>query len=231
MKKTLFLFWPILFTFCIINSKANIILQDDFESYQTEAWPSTQWNLVNATDFASNKITNDPQNSNNQVLKLYGAGAAFAMASCTFTDDFFISTSIYNGSDPRAGTWGRGSIGLRNGLNYNSGRTLFNFYADGTVWGLDGKGGADSCFGTYNTEQWYDIKIHYQRNNSNLTLTYWIDDQLIKQQSTTIDTGMILNSFELGAGCTVYFDNVLIIPEPTTISLLCLCLIALRKKK
>ena len=189
------------------------LLQDDFESYSINTWPSPDWTAVwNATDISTNKITYDPTNSANQVLKLYGEQwwSADARRYCLFPDDVYISAKIYNGSEPRTPGWGRGSIGLL-GV-----RTLLNFYSDGTYTSWPGTSG------TYQTEQWYDINIHYLRNGTDLTMTILLDGievfdksfEMNSQEAEATSHYLVLNG-----GSTVYFDDVTVTPVPTSVFL------------
>lgn len=217
MGKTIYLLLSCLFLFCLtISAHAQtILLQDDFESYDIDTWPSPDWTAYwNATDISTNKITTDPTDAGNKVLQLYGEQGSSADARQSFlsSNDIYISAKIYNGTEERSPGWGRGSIGL-----YDT-RTLFNFYSDGTMYTF-----ADTPvnLGTYTTETWYDIDIHYLRNGTNLTMTIWLNSDTTPIYDNTFEISAseaqaTTHQLVLNGGSTALFDDVsvTVVPEP-----------------
>jgi hypothetical protein len=218
-----------------------VLLQDNFESYPLYSWPSSTWEPDgNAdSDSSNNRIELDPMNASNHVLKLYGVlGAswgALAYGSCNFTSSFTIESRIYNGSESLSGAHPeRGNLSLRYGTYWyaptNPCRSLILFKGDGTVTGTDGSVIMDS----YETERWYDIKMQYDRVDDDITVHYWIDGTDIGSiQVNNVDMAKELSfdHYELTAQeGSVFFDDVIITPEPATILLLSLGGLILRKK-
>ena len=63
-------------------------------------------------------------------------------------------------------------FGLKQGTYWgNSGRGLILFNGDGSITASDG-----TFLQEYQSNQWYDVKIHYKRNNTDLALEYWINN-------------------------------------------------------
>ena len=188
-----------------------LLLRDDFESYAIDTWPSPDWTAVwNATDASTNGIAYDPTDPTNKVLMLYGRQnwSADARQSFSMADDVYIHAKIYNGSETRTPGWGRGSISLLDT------RTLFNFYSDGTIR-ADAGGSVD--LGTYQTERWYDITIHYVRSGTKLTITILLDGTKVLDTTFGIgelEAGATTHSLVLNGGSTAMFDDVTVSVVP-----------------
>ena len=190
---------------------AATLFSDDFQN----AWPpdwTAQHNAI--SDPSNNGLRSDPVDSDNLVLKLYGVEgwSASATRPVEFSDNFIVSARVWNGSEPRSDGWGRGSIGLEGGS------TLFTFYADGTF------PGGNPPLATYETERWYDTRVHYQRQGSEVALQHWLDGGYLGQTQYTLTdlaSELAANRLILTAGSTAYFDDVRVIsvPEPAGLSL------------
>jgi len=155
-----------------------VLCSDDFENYLIDSWPSSDWiKDANANDTSNNKILSDPINNNNQVLKLFGTvggcWGALTYKQCSFPDEFYVETKVYNGSESLNGCHPhRAYIGLRQGTYWaNPARRLILFNGDGSITASDG-----TILQGYESSQWYDVKIYYKRNNTDLSLEYWINN-------------------------------------------------------
>lgn len=89
----------------------------------------------------------------------------------------------------------------------NPARDLIIFKGDGTILGSEW-----IPIETYNTQQWYDVAIHYRRNAQDVSLQYWLDDVYLGAQTAAISSQSVESGFDhinlhAGAG-TAYFDNI-----------------------
>jgi len=200
-------------------------LTDNFESYTLNTWPSSNWvpDGNAKTDTTHNTIALDPANPTNQVLKLYGVVGSFWAAltynAYSFPTDYVIEASVFNGTEviPTSGHEVRASIGMRNGVYWNSAtnpvRNLILFHKDGHICAGD-----YSFLGTYETDRWYDVKIHYQRIGDDLLLEYWLDGSFLGDRTSIISNLSIeesLDHIELAAGAgSAYFDDIHVSPVP-----------------
>jgi hypothetical protein len=182
------------------------LLSENFDNPWPAGW-TRKWNAE--SDNRNNGIRSDPADHNNPVLQLYGVDGASASATrpFAFSDNFVVTARVWNGSEPRRDGWGRGSIGLEGGS------TLFTFYADGAF------PGGDPNLATYHAERWYDVRVHYRRQDSNVVLNYWLDGAYVGERQytlTNLAAELGANRLELNGGSTVYFDNVNVmnVPEP-----------------
>jgi hypothetical protein len=187
------------------SAAAATLFFDDFQN----AWPPDWTPKWNANDLSNNGLRSDPADPNNPVLKLYGVEnwSASATRPVAFSDNFVVSARVWNGAEPRRDGWGRGSIGLEGGS------TLFTFYSDGTF------PGGNPPLAMYETERWYDTRVHYQRQGSDVTLRYWLDNNYVGQTQYTLanlQAELAASRLELNGGSTAYFDDVRMIsvPEP-----------------
>lgn len=228
----------------------NTLIDDDFESYSLDTWPSSWVPDANAvSDPSRNKIALDPTDPTNKVLQMYGVvgsyWGALAYHPVDFPDAFQTSFRVYNGSESLGpGHTNRAAAGLRNGTHWacvtNPYRGLCSFHDDGTLTGYgDALPDGGIVLQSYNTNQWYDVTVDYVRGSYSVSLTYWIDGQNRGQTSIPLSTwdppaGKPYNHLELQVGAgTVYYDDVRItVPEPATLSLLVLGgLTMLRKRR
>lgn len=248
MKKFVYVItFLMLIAIAIPNAIASPILSDDFESYSEAHWPYPNWYpAFNAyTDPFNNRIELDPTNPSNQSLKLHGglrslgeqehAWAASAYSRYDFTDSFTVEARIYNGSELLVGGHpDRGTIRLAYDVfgqsTSNNSRILVRFLGDGTLIGADNSVLLES----YDTERWYDIKVQYARIDDDVSLHYWIDKNdlgIININDVNMVLELAYNQLQLTAPKgTVFFDDVLVTPEPATLSLLALGGLALRKR-
>ncbi len=206
-------------------------LFDDFEGYTQNTWPSPNWvgfRGNDGSDPSNNCVVVDPTNDNNKVLKLFGVlggcWGAGAEHQCSFPTQFIVQFKVYNGSETLTGCHPhRADIGMKQGTYWtNPGRGLILFRGNGNVTAADG-----TILQTYQTERWYDVKIHYQRIERNLTLRYWIDDIYRGQVQLTVDDIPREESFDhfqlVAQEGTAYFDDVCIIPGPPTLGPYVIC--------
>lgn len=181
-----------------------VLLEENFESYSLNTWPSPWYPDASAdTNPANNKIVQDPQNSSNNVLKLYGTvggcWGALTYHPIVFPEDFYIDLKVYNGSELLSGCHqGRGGFGMRHGTYWygvtNPGYTFILFHEDTTF----GHG-------------WNDVKVHYARTGDQVMLTYWIDGKYLDTITETVDLSkhLTMDYFELSVQeGSVYFDDI-----------------------
>jgi len=166
---------------------------------------------------ADGLVVLDPADSSNQVMRLYGVvgsyGATLAYYPQSFPDEFTLEFSVYNGSEDILGGGHsvRAGIGMRTGTAWpgwtNPARDLMNFHGDGTILAGDW-----NVIGTYETERWYDVAIHYQRKSDDVSLEYYLDDVYLGAVNAVIWNQSVEDGFDhinpaAGAG-TAYFDNI-----------------------
>ncbi len=219
----------VLFGVCAI---ANAGLVDNFQSYTLNTWPSSSgWTMDGNADGLV-VADPDPTNPSNQVLRLYGKvgeyWATLAYYPQSFPDEFILKTSVYNGSEYilGGGHHERAIIGLRTGAAWpgwtNPARDLLIFNGDGTVLGSEW-----DPIGTYNTQQWYDVTIHYRRNAQDVSVQYWLDGVDLGAHtyglaagSQSIERGFDHINLTAGAG-TAYFDDIemKVVPLPGSVFL------------
>ena len=171
----------------------------------------TDGNAVN--DPTDNGIFADPTNPSNKVLKLYGIvggdWSGIADAACAFPGDFTIEANIYNGSETLSGVHpNRAAISMRQGTSWtNPGLSLLTFQGNGNIVAADG-----SVLQTYQTQQWYNIKIQYDRVGTTRTLQYWINGAergTITGTISDLATELSYNNLDLESEeGSAYFDKV-----------------------
>jgi hypothetical protein len=196
----------------VCDSGGNYLMNENFESFSLNSWPSGWIRDANAYNSNYNKIVQDPVNSENKVLKIYGSvggcWGALTYNPVVFPDDFFVEIKVYNGSETLSGCHpARGNFGLIQGAYWSHpAYSLMLFKNDNTV----GKSWSD-FLSSYQTNQWYNVKIHYERSGDQVTLTYWIDGDLIGQVTESVDLNihLTMDHFELVAmEGSVYFDDI-----------------------
>ena len=190
------------------------LLEEDFEDYTVETWPDVLWvQDANASDGSKNRVEIDPAGGGSQALRLYGVlgsyWAAITYAPCAFSNDFFVSCRVYNGTEsiPSSGHQARGSVGMRQGTSWsNPARNLFGFQGDGTITG----GGL--VLGTYTPGRWYDVVARYQRNGSLILMTYWVDGEFkgrrtVRCANTASEETLDHIELQASAG-SAWFDDI-----------------------
>jgi hypothetical protein len=188
------------------------LFEEDFESDPVDSWPTGWIKDANATA-PGNGIVADPNFLPSQALRLYGSvgscWGALAYHPCDFPAEFYVECDIYTGSEVLSGCHlNRADLSMRNGSNWwNPSRRLMLFKGNGDILGTD-----NTVLGTYNTERWYHVKVHYKRVGANLSLSYWINGSPVGQRNVTIDnlpTEESLDHIELTAPeGSVLFDNL-----------------------
>lgn len=152
---------------------------DGFETYSFGSFPSNWVADANASALSTNYVDNEYSNQGNQSLKLYGTiggcWGALAYRSLQVEEPFNIQIAIKNGNESLSGCHpDRAGLGLRQGTSWNnSSRSLIRFKGDGTII----SGGEGVLLGTFNTEEWYLIKVRYEKlSSSTIKLSYWINN-------------------------------------------------------
>jgi hypothetical protein len=208
------------------NLYSMTLVADDFESYDVGAWPSPNWVAhAHAADVpAENHVALDPDtvSQNDKALRLQGIVNWAAIAYHTFDiqSNFIIEAQVWNGNEDQPAGWGRGSIGIAKGIDWTGpGRTLFQFWPDGT-WQSEG-----GLSGSFETERWYGVRIHYNRQGSDLALRYWLDGIFAGDANVVVadvPTEAMFGYLNLTAGGTSYFDDIRVqaVPEPATATIM-----------
>jgi hypothetical protein len=193
--------------------------RDFFDSYSLNAWPSSYWVADGNADRdpTNNRVELDPAGGTNQVLKLHGVTggnwASLAYHPATFSNEYLLEVSVYNGSENvMSGNQPvRAGIAMRHGTGWwhvtNPARNLLVFQGDGSIMLGDG-----SKVGAYQTKQWYDVAIHYKRNKEDVSLQYWLDGTYLGAVTSSIWDQSVESSFDhlelhVGGG-SAYFDNI-----------------------
>ncbi|MCP4252426.1 MAG: hypothetical protein GY775_03260 [Candidatus Scalindua sp.] len=114
---------------------------------------------------------------------------------------------VYNSSNYQAGChhWQSNVVLLTDARWTSNGASLIHFIDNGTI--LD-RGG--SILGTWKQETWYKVKIIYDRDGSNVNLSYWIDDFFIGTRSfpaASYEDNLLYFGFNSGDG-TVWYDDI-----------------------
>ena len=192
---------------------------EDFEVYSLNTWPSPDWvkDANASSDPSNNIILIDPTDAGNKVLKLFGqlnsCWGALAYKQCSFPEEFSIEVRVFNGSEVLSGCHpDRAYVGLRQGTSWsNPSRPLIQFLGNGNIVAGDG-----SILQGYQTDQWYDIKILYKRNDTDLNLKYYInglDRGQIEISITDLPSEISLDHIDLAVQeGSAYFDDVEIRP-------------------
>lgn len=206
------------------STSSGEVLFEDFESYTLNQWAEPNWVAdANASDGANNYVGSGPAENTSKALRLYGAPGscwgAITYRPVTFPTRFYLECDVFNSTDIGTGCHpDRGGIGMRNGTSWmNPSRGLLDFLGNGTIRGNG------EVLGTYEAGRWHHVKIRYDRQGSQLMLTYWIDGKFLKQIATTIaDTGAedSLDHVEFVAQeYAAWFDNLQIYTHEGRIAL------------
>lgn len=174
MKKALF----VILTAAILASYGYcaVLMQDDFESYAVNSWPSPWTKDANANQSSTNKIVADPQNPSNKVLQLHGSlggcWGALAYYPCAFSDDFWVDVKVRNGSETLTGCHPyRASSAMRYGTYWYAGTNpAFGFWVfTDTSLTTDA---SNILKPDYVANQWYNLKVHHQRVGDQVKMMY-----------------------------------------------------------
>ena len=221
-------------------TKGDVTLNDDFEAYAIGSWPAGWVANANAvSDPSRNNIVADPTDPSNQVLRLYGTTSgswgANAFADFDFPESYTLDIAVRNGSEAANGVQpARAALHMRHGTDWpawtNPARSLLVFNTNGNIVAGDGR-----VLQTYVTDRWYDVTVQYDRVGTDLTLQYWIDgvDRGVSQ-ITIPDLGVELSLDHVGltaAQGSAYFDNLSVVPEPATLTLLALGGLAVLRRR
>lgn len=151
---------------------------DDFETYPGGAWPAGWRADGNAASYPSrNLVVTDPLDPANKALQLYGlvgqSWGALAYHPVDFGQSYTLSLRIYNGEEaiPSTGHQQRAGVGMRHGTTWsNPGFGLLSCHKNESMVAADG-----SVLQSYSTNRWYDVRISFQRNSTEIQVAYRID--------------------------------------------------------
>jgi hypothetical protein len=111
------------------------------------------------------------------ALQLHGVVGQFwgalAYHPVDFGESYALSLRIYNGDEviPSTGHQQRAGVGMLHGTYWsNPGFALLSCKKDGNMIAADG-----SVLQSYSTNRWYDVRIGYQRNFTEIQVSYRID--------------------------------------------------------
>ncbi len=171
---------------------------------------------ANARNLANNKIVQDPQDPSNQVLKIYGSvggcWGALTYRPVVFPEDFYVELRVYNGSESLSGCHPyRAQFEMRHGTHWysvtNPAYSFMLFFREDQIVGHT----RSDILANYQTNRWYDVKVHYERTGEQVTLTYWIDGVYLGQTTDSVDLNkhLTMDHLELVAQeGSVYFDDI-----------------------
>ena len=193
----------------------SIVWSDGFETYSLGTFPGNWVADGNATNTSTNFVNNEFSNQGAQSLKLYGTvggcWGALTYRSINEEQPFEVQVAVRNGNETLSGCHpDRAGIGLRQGTSWsNPSRTFIRFLGDGTII----SGGNTVSLGSYNTLDWYIIKVRYEKPSStNIKLSYWINNIYKGSETlTAISSEDLLTNLELHVQeGTAWFDDIVI---------------------
>jgi len=187
---------------------------EDFENYSSGNQPSSWTFDGNGTDNSTNYIDNTISYEGSNSLKLYGrvggCWGALAYHPVQLSVPFEVEVAIRNGNETLSGCHPyRGSVGLREGDNWENPGRNFVIFKDNKIYAGDGK----TILENFSTLKWYDISVSYDRlNTDSVKLSYWIDGNYkgFIVQPTITDEGKLLNLELVVNEGTAWFDNVVV---------------------
>jgi len=190
------------------------VWQDDFESYEAGLFPPT-W--IKDGNISLSYVDGSLSYEGDQSLRLYGTPygtwAGCAYKALDVEPPFEIRLAIYNGDEAIGGPYpARAVVGLLAGTHWSDPeRNLIQFIHDGNIQVYS------EVLGTYETEQWYHVRIRYERpNETEVRVRYWLDNQCIGAKVFAVSpdeddyTHLQLAVLEGSA----WFDNVEICSRP-----------------
>jgi hypothetical protein len=189
-----------------------VVWSENFEAYAAGSWPSLHWIMDANGGSIDNTVAYDGSQSLKLLGQIGGCWAGIGYRALNTTTPFYIEAMIRNGSESLSGCHpDRGDICLKEGTSWmNPGRQLVSFKGDGTILSSSG----NMVLSTYSTLQWYKIKVLYERDGSNITLSYWIDD-VLKGSETLAAKPEESDMTYLGVECqegSAWFDDVKVVP-------------------
>jgi hypothetical protein len=184
---------------------------DDFESYTTGQFPSSNWTYTGNFDII---IDNSKSQQGDQSLRIHGSPGGcweaipIRLINMGNNDDFSIEFFIYISSDHIQGchSW-RGDVAMQTTDNWQTfqGVSIVSFLYDGSISSRIGN------LGTYVTDSWHKVKMSYRRETSaSVTLSYWINDIFKGTQIVTTESyedNLLYFNFSSGDG-TIWIDEI-----------------------
>lgn len=205
---------------------ADIIFQDDFESYIVGSWPTSYTQSGNGSD---TQVLADPTDPNNQVLHLWSQSGwgSIVHHDVAFTNDFSLSFQGYMET-------GGLQVMLKSYPHWHwdySYANLLRVTPTGEFLIMD------NLITTIDPNKWHEYTLESQREGADITSSYYIDGFFIGSYSVAVrnDSGLTpdatLGYLTLANGGWIsghaYFDDIVItssspdpVPGPTTMLLL-----------
>jgi choice-of-anchor C domain-containing protein len=193
---------------------------DGFENYATGAFPSPNWTLSGNSDI---RVDSSVRASGSQSVRLQGVvggcWAALLHRPLNVSPPFTLEFQTRNGSEAMSGCHRlKSTLFLHTGASWTAPlRALIIFDGEGRIRGaLDGSNGAAGIsLGTYLSDQWYKVKIVYERiGASSVRLSYWINDQFKASDlapAFSYESQLVYVSPQAAEG-TAWFDDIKITP-------------------
>ncbi len=189
-----------------------VFIQDNFESYPANTWPSPWVKDGNANGDSTRNRVEAPRYET-KSLRLYGQVAsclgALAYRPLAYTNSFEVEFDVYNGTESTSGCHpDRAGAGLIQGVYWgNPSFSLIDFKRDGWIW----------CQGqlvqAFATARWYHVRINYCQSGSTVKEMCWIDRAYKGTYTGTVNptqqTAMNHFQFYVQEG-SAWFDNLLI---------------------
>lgn len=224
ISKLLLMALVITLLFIAIKSFAGTVWFDDFESYQTDTFPSSQWTYSGNPWPYLSFVDESIKMSGDKSLKLFGwlsgCDAALAHRPITVQPPYIIHFYVYNGSESLSGCHSHyGAVQLNTGPSWTYPvRPLINFYNNDLIGGQIIKGASNNTnptdgvdLGTFTSDTWYEVQIKYEIiDASTVRLSYWINGEFKNSYdyaSLPYENYLSFIAIQSGEG-SAWFDDV-----------------------
>jgi len=193
-----------------VKDEVKAAWSEDFEDNSTGSWPANWSQSGNADSISTNHVVGSPTFEGSRALQLKGVpgscweSLAYHDLGVSTQESFTISLEVKTTTDGTEGCHSnRGGIQLATKPDWTeNSRGLLKFNTDGTL---------SNDLGGYQVGKWMEIRIKYERVDSNtVKLSYWIDGD--KKGTKTMDARDFENDLTylgLTSGdFTIYYDDI-----------------------